>query len=114
MTTYYSARQHRHRHRRRSGRLVVAAGLGLALSVGAGWVAHARGADDSDRVEPAIGTAATNELPGGCAAGPAHKAAEKYLAANPGYGAATVDGAPSAQECAAITKLQARFDVKDP
>jgi lipoprotein-anchoring transpeptidase ErfK/SrfK len=47
-------------------------------------------------------------------AGPTQFAVENYLAEHPGYGPAIPDGEQSAQDCAAIRRLQERFDVASP
>jgi lipoprotein-anchoring transpeptidase ErfK/SrfK len=43
--------------------------------------------------------------------GPAQAAVERYLDTHPGYGAVTVDGRQSPQDCATIAKFQQRFRI---
>ncbi|MDQ1659270.1 MAG: hypothetical protein QOD41_4353 [Cryptosporangiaceae bacterium] len=49
-----------------------------------------------------------------CAAGPAQREVETYIAAHPGYGHVTADGVQSPEDCTAIRTLQERFDVRNP
>jgi hypothetical protein len=101
-------RRGRHRRRRRL-RLGLLAIVTVTAMAGA-WAAQTR---DQGLAGPR--TAAQGSITDPClSAGPAHLAAEKYLAAHPEFGVVIADGKPSAEDCAAIRTMQARFDVAEP
>lgn len=113
-TVYRSAHVARHRQRRIYARTVVATVVCVLLGVGVASASYALGTSDTGptavtgKAIPAVRTDA-------CAVdGPAQRQVEEYLAAHPQYGPVNTDGKQSDQDCAAIKKLQTRWDIAAP
>lgn len=109
-TVYRSAHVARHR-KRVWARTFAATVVCVLLGVGAASASYALDTSDAGpstvrvKAKPAVRTDA-------CALdGPAQRQVEDYLAAHPQYGPVSTDGKQSDQDCAAIKKLQARWDM---